>query len=89
MSFEETSGYVSIDNARDLIDENIKSLLNRGCLRTLLDSFIEERLDVGEGVLVHWVDTRQISDDEVQDTSSDGDNSVQISRVIDLHLNHL
>ena len=88
MSFEETSRDVCVNHPGDVIDKNIESFLEHIRLFALLNSCVEETLDVAKRVLIHGINTGEISDDEVQDGAADGNRAVLITRVIDLLLDN-
>ena len=71
MRFKETSGNVRENHSRDVIDQNIESLLKHIGFLANFNGFIEQTLDVAQRVLIHRVNTCEVSDDEVEDGATD------------------
>lgn len=70
-----------------MIFQDSKSVLNHVSLFTLINGFVEKLFDILKRILVHWINVGEISNDEVKDTTSDGNWCVETSCLIDLRLN--
>lgn len=81
---EQTARHVGIDHASNVVDQDLKALLNYLRLGALFDGSVEETLNITERILIHGIDTSEIGNDEVQDTTSDGDRPILVPGIVNL-----
>ena len=73
-------GYISVDGTGRVLQQCVQSSLKVGRLFTLLNTHVEELVEVFQGVLVHWVHLGQGRYDKVHHGATSSHLAVFLSR---------
>lgn len=70
MRYKESSRHIQVKSSSDPLNKHLQPLFSTWHLRALLNSTIEQPLNIGKTVLIHRINARQIGNDKVQDAAT-------------------